>query len=304
MFLMICKAVPKFLVSLGKSLISIYKSIKNSLVTPVEKLFTAFWEGLKLIFENAGEWFGDKFYEAYLAIKNAFSGVGDWFKETFDNAYTNVKNAFTAIGTWFSARWTDIKNAFGSVGTWFSEKFSEAWKNVKAAFDGVGDFFGGLWTTITEKFTDIGQSVGEAVNNAFSKAVNTVLKTATDIINGFIKAINNAIGVINEIPGVDIKKLKLLDVPQMAQGGVLKRGQLGFLEGNGAEAVVPLDQNRKWIAALTRDLKKSMGDQGLLGSSKQVVNYNFTQNNTSPKPLNRLEIYRQTKNQLNFAKGV
>ena len=304
MFLMICKAVPKFLVSLGKSMISIYKSIKNSLVAPVEKLFAAFWEGLKMIFDGAAKWFGDTFYDAYLAIKNAFSGVGGWFKDTFNNAYTNVKNAFTAIGTWFSDRWADVKKAFGSVGSWFSEKFSEAWTNIKTAFSGVGDFFGGLWSTITEKFSDIGQTVGEAVNNAFSKAVNTVLKTATDIINGFIRAINNAIGFINEIPGVDIKKLNLLDVPQMAQGGILKRGQLGLLEGNGAEAVVPLDQNRKWIAALTRDLKKSMGDQGLLGSSKQVVNYNFTQNNTSPKPLNRLEIYRQTKNQLNFAKGV
>lgn len=33
-------------------------------------------------------------------------------------------------------------------------------------------------------------------------------------------------------------------------------------------------------------------------------NYNFVQNNTSPKALRRLEIYRQTKNQLVFAKGV
>lgn len=40
------------------------------------------------------------------------------------------------------------------------------------------------------------------------------------------------------------------------------------------------------------------------GSSQVVNNYNFTQTNNSPKPLSRLEIYRQTKNQLNFAKGV
>ena len=33
-------------------------------------------------------------------------------------------------------------------------------------------------------------------------------------------------------------------------------------------------------------------------------NYNFYQTNNSPKALSRLEIYRQTRNQLNFAKGV
>ena len=40
------------------------------------------------------------------------------------------------------------------------------------------------------------------------------------------------------------------------------------------------------------------------GAKSVVNNYTFTQNNTSPKALSRLEIYRQTKNQLNFAKGV
>ena len=40
------------------------------------------------------------------------------------------------------------------------------------------------------------------------------------------------------------------------------------------------------------------------GSSQNNTTYTFNQYNNSPKPLSRLEIYRQTKNQLNFAKGV
>ena len=32
--------------------------------------------------------------------------------------------------------------------------------------------------------------------------------------------------------------------------------------------------------------------------------YSFTQNNYSPKPLSRLEIYRQTKNQFSAMKGL
>lgn len=40
------------------------------------------------------------------------------------------------------------------------------------------------------------------------------------------------------------------------------------------------------------------------GGGQVVNNYNFYQTNNSPKALSRLEIYRQTKNQLNFAKGV
>ena len=47
----------------------------------------------------------------------------------------------------------------------------------------------------------------------------------------------------NAIPGVNISKLNKLDVPQLEEGGVLKKGQVGLLEGNGAEAVVPLEKN-------------------------------------------------------------
>ncbi|WP_156043093.1 hypothetical protein [Robinsoniella sp. KNHs210] len=39
-------------------------------------------------------------------------------------------------------------------------------------------------------------------------------------------------------------------------------------------------------------------------SGVQQVTYNFYQTNNSPKSLNRLDIYRQTRNQLNFARGV
>lgn len=55
----------------------------------------------------------------------------------------------------------------------------------------------------------------------------------------------------------------------------------------------------------TRNAVRSNPATTTAGGSSQVVNnYNFTQTNNSPKPLSRLEIYRQTKNQLNFAKGV
>ena len=92
---------------------------------------------------------------------------------------------------------------------------------------------------------------------------------------------------------------------KMATGGVLRKGQIGFLEGDGAEAVVPLDQNAKWINATARDMKKALEGQGVITSAGgKIVNYNFTQNNTSPKPLNRLEIYRQTQNQFNYYMGV
>lgn len=39
-----------------------------------------------------------------------------------------------------------------------------------------------------------------------------------------------------------------------ASGGILKRGQIALLEGEGAEAVVPLEKHTEWIAAVGREL--------------------------------------------------
>ena len=85
-----------------------------------------------------------------------------------------------------------------------------------------------------------------------------MLSGAIGIINGFISLLNGAIKIINKIPGVHIGKIKKLDLVQMEEGGVLRKGQIGFLEGNGAEAVVPLDKNKKWIAAVAQQMKTSM----------------------------------------------
>lgn len=53
-------------------------------------------------------------------------------------------------------------------------------------------------------------------------------------------------------------------------------------------------------------LRSSVYGEGgaIIGGGQTVNNYSFVQNNTSPKALSRLDIYRQTKNQLQFARGV
>ena len=44
--------------------------------------------------------------------------------------------------------------------------------------------------------------------------------------------------------------------------------------------------------------------QNGVNTSEKGNTYQFTQNNYSPKPLSRLEIYRQTKNQFSAMKGL
>lgn len=289
--------------------------------------FKLIWTNIKAIFSVAKAVIGGYFKAAWESIKFVWNTVTGYFRAVWESIkmiFSVVKDVLTGnwagawegikaiVGTWkdyFSGVWAGIKKVFSTVGSWFKSIFSTAWKAIKNVFKGWKDFFSGLWDTIKDTFGDLGDAIGDTIGSAVIGAINGALSMVEKTINKAIDMINSVMDVINEIPGVDIGNVDEISLPRLANGGVLRRGQVGLLEGSGAEAVVPLENNKRWIAATARDLKRSLADEGMIGgiagSGKGVVNnYNFVQNNTSPKALSRLEIYRQTRNQLNFAKGV
>lgn len=72
----------------------------------------------------------------------------------------------------------------------------------------------------------------------------------------------NTLKIPDWVPGLGGKGINIPTIPLLAEGGVLEKGQTGFLEGNGAEAVVPLHQNKKWIHAVAEDMDNAMGGFG------------------------------------------
>ena len=286
---------------------TIWNSIKNvfSVVkTFFEGMFKTAWEAIKAVWDTVIGYFTT----IWETIEGVFSVVKDVLTGNWSDAWEGIKGIVNKWADFFRGIWDKIKNVFSSVGTWFSDTFSSAWQAVKNVFSGWGDFFTGLWDKIKNAFSSIGTSIANAISGSVKSGLNGVISTIENIINGGIDLINGAIKLINKIPGVEISKITRLSLPRLARGGVLEKGQVGLLEGSGAEAVVPLENNAKWIRKTAADLKNQMKREGLLngGNAATTVNnnYNFTQNNTSPKALSRLEIYRMTKNQLMFAKGV
>lgn len=85
---------------------------------------------------------------------------------------------------------------------------------------------------------------------------------------------------------------------------MLRKGEVGLLEGSGAEAVVPLERNKYWIKAVASEMKDQMqnGMSGINKISNTTSNVNnYTQIINAPKQPSRLELYRQTRNLLNLA---
>lgn len=239
--------------------------------------FKGIVDSIKKAFDGIGEWFKNLFAKAWEGIKNAWSGVKDWFrsllegvksiwqvvkdwfKTLFSNAWDGIKSAWSGVKSWFSDLWNGIKSIYSAVSGWFSSIFTNAYNGIRNAFSGITGFFSGIWNNIKNIFSNVGTAIASGIRGAVSGAVNAVLSTAANIINGFISSINFAIRIINRIPGVNISRIRELNIPAMAQGGVVDSATLAMIGENGKEAVVPLENNLEWLNKLAGMLNERMG---------------------------------------------
>lgn len=296
--------------------LGMWEAIKETIGEYLDAIVSFFknaWECIKLAWDGVKEFFQN----IWDGIKLVFSAATTWFKDKFEKAWNAIKTAWAGVKLFFEGIWNGIKDVFNNVKTFFTDIFEGAWNAVKGVWDGVKDFFSDIWEDIKDVFSGVEswfrkifQGAKDAVSTIFEGLVEIIkapINLIIDGINAFIRGLNK-IKIPSWVPGVGGKGLSFDEIPKLARGGVLARGQVGLLEGSGAEAVVPLERNRAWISAVAQDLKSALAAEGLggiMGGRPEInYNYNFVQNNNSPKALDRLEIYRQTRNQLELAKGV
>lgn len=209
----------------------------------------AFWdkwgEKIKTTFSTVAAFLGRTFERVISVITQLaevisaiFSGdIGGALKSLLGIFLTIFEQLLDIVKTIFIVIWTFIGDKVSAIKDSIVSGFAAAWEGVKKVFSKVGAFFAGVWNTVVSLFTTIGTAVGDAISGAVKGAINAVLSGAIAIINGFISAINFAIGIINKIPGVNINKLDKLDVPQLAQGG--------YVRPNSPQAVIIGDNKRE-----------------------------------------------------------
>ena len=124
-------------------------------------------------------------------------------------------------------------------------------------------------------------TIGIEVPNANPRIVpmksilNSIIGGVETMVNGIVNSLNKLIDGLNKVVSAAGKALGLawkvpslgkVSLPRLEKGGILEAGQMGFLEGNGAEAVVPLDRNSAWINAVAKDMEAA----GIGGNSQQT----------------------------------
>ena len=231
-------AITNILSALLTALLDLTVAVLKVIWDTIVAIFQAIWDGIVAIFTPIGEWFAERWND----ITTVLADVAKWFGDMFQKAWDALTNVFSSIGTWFGERWNDVTTALANVATWFGNIFKTAFEAVKNAFSTIGSFFSGVWTTVKNIFVNAGQMVGSAVGGAFKSAVNAVLGTIENVVNGFIGMINGVLSAIRKLPGLGwVGSVGTVSLPRLARGGIVDSPTVAMIGEAGKEVVMPLE---------------------------------------------------------------
>lgn len=231
-------AIMNILSSLLTALLDLTVAVLKVIWDTIVAIFQAIWDGIAAIFTPIGEWFAARWIDITVALANVAVWIGNMFQKAWD-ALTSI---FSSIGTWFGERWNDVTTALANVVTWFGNIFRSAFDAVKNAFSSIGSFFSGVWSTVQSIFVNAGQMVGDAVGGAFRSAVNAVLGTIENVVNGFIGMINGVLDTVRGLPGLGwVGSVGYVSLPRLARGGIVDSPTVAMIGEAGKEVVMPLE---------------------------------------------------------------
>ena len=144
-----------------------------------------------------------------------------------------------------------LKKLFSDLWQGFLRGVNQAIQGAKNAFSSVVNFFKNIISTVVGLFKNIGTKVGNVIGSAFKTVVNGVLRAIENILNAPIRAINSLINTINEVPGINIRRLSTFSLPRLAKGGIINMPGRGVPIGSaiggehGQEGVIPLSDSQQ-----------------------------------------------------------
>lgn len=171
-------------------------------------------------------------------------------KKVFDDLWPQIEQGAVQMYQWIQTNVNEpLSNAFVTLGNTIGNAFSSAWTAITNVFSSLASWFQ--------------SNVIDPIANAWSSllALITGGQSKLDSFQSHTKSALQSSG----------------SAPKMARGGVLERGQVGILEGDGAEAVVPLDQNERWIRAVANDMVSELRGVGGGMTNSIVINVNPAQ---------------------------
>lgn len=281
----IIKPIVDGFVALIKWVVEFVGGLIKAAIDIVIGIFQGMYNSIKNIIEFIVNIFKVYFNLIVDIVKLVITTIINYWKTVYNNIKAIVEGIWNIIKTIFNGIKDfiskilkgDISGAFESLKNTIINVFQIVWTTIKKIFSNIWDFIKGIAGGIADTFS-----------NAIKGTVNAIIGFAENVINGFIKAINLAIGVINAIPGVEIKKIALLDIPRLADGTVATGPMVAEIgEYSGAktnpEIVSPED---RIYANMVKALRETQGDRGQTKDVELTINVKYEDGKTIIKKIN------------------
>ena len=210
---------------------TIAEPIITGIIDIVTTLGTAVFTVVKAIWDIVAKVVEIVWTLVSVLFENIFGVVGGVFSFVYDNMIEPIVSAISSFVSTIIDTVTGIVSAINN--------------NV---IQPVVSLFSGLISTVLGFFSDIGSSVANAFMGVFKSVLNGAFTVVENLVNGFISALNTAIGVINMIPGVNIKKLSKIKLPRFEEGGFPDSASLFFANENGIPEMVGRIGNQTAVA--------------------------------------------------------
>lgn len=257
--------------------INIYKTIITTGFNVIKTVVTTVWDAIKS------------------AIDTVLNVISTIFT-TYINAYkTIITTGFNAIKAVVTAVWDGIKTVTSNVWNGIKSVVTSAVNNVKSA---VSNGLNGIKSTVTSIWNSI-KSTTSSVWNSIKSAIQTPINAARDAVKSAIDKIKSFFNFKISWPHIPVPHFSIspagwkigdllkgvipsLSIKWYKTGGVFDRPTvLTGVGENGAEAIVPLENNTKWIKRVAEELSDFMfpinGLSNTLNSlsNPAVADYNY-----------------------------
>ncbi len=247
------------------------KFIADTLKPIIEKLtekFEVLWKNvLKPLADFLGTVFAGAFEIIMAILNNVVIPIVGAVIQIFQFLWNNVLSPIVSF----------VGNTLAPVFTSAFETIGQKIENARQMFKGLIDFVAGVFTGDWSRAWEGVKTIFGRIWDGFASIVKVPINAVIGIMNGLIGGVESAVNsVAKMLNGMKIKAPKWVTkitgitsigfnlptwtagrIPYLYNGGVLERGQVGILEGNGAEAVIPLERNRKWISKVSEEMARN-----------------------------------------------
>ena len=270
--------------------------VYNEIIKPIADFFVGLWNDIVTGLQNAWNWIVNLattiagWVNTYVIkpVANFFVGLWNGITTGVTAAINAVKSVFSTVANWVNTTVIQpITGFFSKLWDGFKTGASNAWEGVKSVFAKVGEFFGSVFNTVKEKIL----SVFAAGGKIFSGIKDGIVSTFKTVVNAIIKGLNKVITIpfdglntiLNKISKIEILgvspfswltwRAPLPQIPLLARGGIVRKATNAIIGEDGAEAIIPLENNTEWLDKVAQRLDRntpSVNDGELLSKLDRI----------------------------------